>query len=139
VLVGLEPLPLAALRDATFDGYQRLMPRTRASAPAVIVEIDESVGRLPVHVETAAYFVVAEALANVAKYADASEAWVTVGRENGNASVEIRDDGTGGATPDGGTGLRGLADRVGALDGRLTVESPPGRGTRILAEIPCAP
>jgi len=131
---GIHP---AALADNGLGDAVRTLAQ-RAPVP-VIVEIDESVGRLPVHVETAAYFVVAEALANVAKYADASEASVTVGRENGNASVEIRDDGTGGATPDGGTGLRGLADRVGALDGRLTVESPPGRGTRILAEIPCAP
>ena len=100
--------------------------------------MDESLGRLPGPVETAAYFVVAESLANIAKYADASEAWVTVGRENGNARVEIRDDGKGGATPDGGTGLRGLADRVGALDGDLTIDSPPSGGTRIVAEIPCA-
>ena len=95
-------------------------------------------GRLPGHVETAAYFVVAEALANVAKYADATEARVTVGRTNSNARIEIRDDGNGGATPVSGSGLRGLADRVGALDGQLTIESPPGRGTRIVAEIPCA-
>ena len=92
----------------------------------------------PNHVETAAYFVVAESLANIAKYAQASEAWVMVGRENGSARIEIRDDGRGGAAPDGGTGIRGLADRVGALDGSLTIESPPDGGTRIVAEIPCA-
>ena len=63
---------------------------------------------------------------------------MTVGRENGSAHIEIRDDGKGGATPDAGTGLRGLADRVAALDGQLTIDSPPGEGTRIVAEIPCA-
>ena len=109
----------------------------RAPVP-VDVEVDESMGRFPGHVESAAYFVVAEALANVAKYADATEAWVTVGRENSAAHIEVRDDGHGGATPDRGSGLRGLADRVGALDGQLTIESPPGGGTRIIADIPCA-
>ena len=94
----------------------------RAPVP-VTVDVDEPVGRLPGHVETAAYFVVAESLANIAKYAEASEAWVTVGRENGSAHIEIRDDGRGGARPDRGTGLRGLADRVGALDGEVTIES----------------
>jgi signal transduction histidine kinase len=109
----------------------------RAPVP-VTVDVQEPVGRLPGHVETAAYFVVAESLANIAKYAAASEAWVTVGRENGSARIEIRDDGRGGARPDRGTGLRGLADRVGALDGELTIESPQGGGTRVVAEIPCA-
>jgi hypothetical protein len=61
-----------------------------------------------------------------------------VARTNSNAHVEIRDDGRGGATPDGGSGLRGLADRVGALDGQPTIESTPEGGTRIIAEIPCA-
>ncbi len=62
----------------------------------------------------------------------------TVERRNSNARIEVRDDGKGGATRDSGSGLRGLADRVGALDGQLTIDSPPGEGTRILAEIPCA-
>jgi hypothetical protein len=88
------------------------------------------------HVETAAYFVVAEALTNIAKYAGATKARVTVARKNSNARIEIRDDGNGGATPDHGSGLRGLADRVG--DGQLTIESSPGQGTRIIVEIPCA-
>jgi signal transduction histidine kinase len=80
---------------------------------------------------------VAEALTNVAKHAQAGKAWVTVGRRNGAVCVEVRDDGSGGAALDGGTGLRGLADRAGALDGRLVVESPVGGGTRVVAEIPC--
>ena len=94
--------------------------------------------RLPPSVETAAYFVVAEALTNVAKYANASRAEVSVARENGRAVVEVRDDGVGGADPAAGSGLRGLADRVGALDGRLEVRSPAGGGTVVRAEIPCA-
>ena len=78
-----------------------------------------------------------EALANVAKYAQASTVGVRVTRLNGNAVVEVADDGVGGADPGSGTGLRGLADRVEALDGHLHVESSPGRGTVIRAEIPC--
>ena len=93
-------------------------------------------GRLPPPVEAAAYFVVAEALTNVAKYADASEARVQVSRSNGHAVVEVADDGVGGADPGRGSGLRGLADRVSALDGRLAVESPPGAGTVLRAVIP---
>jgi signal transduction histidine kinase len=95
--------------------------------------------RLPPPVEAAAYFVVAESLTNVAKYAAADHASVRVGRENGCAVVEVRDDGVGGADPAAGTGLRGLADRLAALDGRLEVHSPPGHGTLVRANIPFAP
>ncbi len=94
--------------------------------------------RLPAAVEAAAYFVVAEALTNVAKYAGVSEANVRVDRENGFATVEVSDAGRGGADPSGGSGLRGLADRLAALDGRLEVHSPPGRGTIVRAKVPCA-
>ena len=93
-------------------------------------------GRLPPPVEAAAYFVVAEALTNVAKYASASEARVQVSRSNGHAVVEVADDGVGGADPGRGSGLRGLADRVAALDGTLSLESPQGAGTLLRAEIP---
>ena len=72
----------------------------------------------------------------MAKYADASSARVELARNNGRAVVVVADDGVGGADPGRGSGLRGLADRVEALDGRLEVESPPGRGTTIRAEIP---
>jgi signal transduction histidine kinase len=112
--------------------------RTLAERTPVPVEVIEGGERLPAHVETAAYFVVAEALANVAKYAHASRARVTVERTNGRVVVEVRDDGVGGADAHDGSGLRGLADRVGAIDGTLLVESPPGGGTRLVAEIPCA-
>jgi PAS domain S-box-containing protein len=94
--------------------------------------------RLPPPVEAAAYYVVSEALTNVAKYAQASSVGVRVQRLNGHALVEVADDGVGGADPLGGSGLRGLADRVEALDGRLHVESAPGQGTVVRAEIPCA-
>ena len=92
--------------------------------------------RLPAAVEAAAYFVVAEALTNVAKYANASQARVCVSRRNGHAVVEVADDGVGGADPGRGSGLRGLADRVSALDGTLELRSPQGAGTMLRAEIP---
>jgi signal transduction histidine kinase len=95
-------------------------------------------GRLPERVELAAYFVVSEALANVAKYSQARHATVSVWRAGSLASVEIADDGVGGADHTRGTGLRGLADRVAALDGSLRVKSPPGLGTTVTAELPCA-
>jgi signal transduction histidine kinase len=93
--------------------------------------------RLPDRVEAAAYFVVSEALTNIAKHAGASAVRVRVQRTDGRAVVEIADDGIGGADRAQGSGLRGLADRVDALGGRLRVESPPGRGTVVHAEIPC--
>jgi signal transduction histidine kinase len=94
--------------------------------------------RLPEQVEAAAYYVVSESLANAAKHADATAVKVRVGRENGRAIVEIADDGVGGADGQRGSGLRGLRDRVEALGGRFALVSPPGRGTIIRAEIPCA-
>jgi len=102
------------------------------------VEVDVPLdGRLPGPVEAAAYYVISEALTNIAKYAEASAASVRVSRRNGAAVVEVADDGIGGADPNRGTGLRGLADRVEALDGRLEVQSVPGQGTRVRAVIPC--
>jgi signal transduction histidine kinase len=94
--------------------------------------------RLAAPVESTAYFVVAEALTNVARYSQASYAEVEIGRDNGTLIVEVRDDGVGGADPARGSGLRGLADRVAAVDGRLVVTSEPGAGTTVHAEIPCA-
>jgi signal transduction histidine kinase len=93
--------------------------------------------RLPDSVEAAIYYVVAEAITNVAKYAHATAASVTVDRSNGIATVVVSDDGVGGAEPGAGSGLIGLTDRIEALGGRLHLESPPGRGTRLSAEIPC--
>jgi signal transduction histidine kinase len=94
--------------------------------------------RLPEPVEAAAYFVVAEALTNVVRYADATSARVAVSRDGDRVLVEVCDDGVGGADPAAGSGLRGLADRVAALDGRLEVRSPPGAGTTVRAVIPSA-
>ena len=93
--------------------------------------------RYPAAVESTAYFVVSEALANIAKHAHAHTATVTVAPDNGRLIVAITDDGHGGATSAGGGGLEGLADRVGALNGLLTITSAAGAGTTIRAEIPC--
>jgi PAS domain S-box-containing protein len=106
----------------------------RAPLPVTVeVPIDE---RLPETVEAAAYFVVCEALTNVAKYARASEARVRVVRSDGHATVEVVDDGVGGADERSGSGLRGLVDRVEALGGRLVVSSPAGEGTAVRAQLP---
>jgi signal transduction histidine kinase len=108
----------------------------RAPVPVQIETVPET--RMPSPVEAVAYFVVAESLTNMAKYSNAQHATVRVLRENGYAVVEIEDNGIGGADPSAGTGLRGLADRLAALDGRLEVDSPPGVGTTVRARIPCA-
>jgi signal transduction histidine kinase/integral membrane sensor domain MASE1 len=108
---------------------------TRAPVPVEIAELPEE--RLAAPIEAAAYYVVAEAITNVAKYAHASRAMVSIRRSNGRATVTVSDDGIGGADPASGSGLRGLAARVEALNGRLDVDSAPERGTRVKAEIPC--
>ena len=87
--------------------------------------------RLPDQVEVAAYYIVSEALTNASKHAGATRVWVTLRVENETLRLSIRDDGAGGADPARGSGLIGLADRVGALQGRIEIESPPGGGTRI--------
>jgi signal transduction histidine kinase len=103
------------------------------------VEIGELPGeRLPASVESAAYLVISEALANIARYSRATHATVSVARRNGHALVEVRDDGVGGADPSRGSGLMSLVDRVGALNGSLELVSAPGEGTIVYAEIPCA-
>jgi len=94
--------------------------------------------RPPSAVESAAYFVVSEALANVARHAHATRASVSVVRAGDRLVVEVRDDGIGGADPQGGTGLAGLADRVASLDGTIAVLSPEGGPTTVLVELPCA-
>jgi signal transduction histidine kinase len=107
----------------------------RSTVPVTILAVPPE--RLGDPVEAAAYFVVSESLANVSKYAHASGVRVTVTRKNGHAVIDIEDDGVGGADPARGSGLRGLLDRVQALDGTLSVDSPRGHGTRVHAEIPC--
>ena len=101
------------------------------------IEISEE--RYPTAVESAAYFVAAEALTNVAKYARASTAHVKAVHTDGRLVIEVDDDGIGGAGRSPGSGLSGLVDRMAALDGTLTVDSPPGQGTRVRAEIPLVP
>jgi signal transduction histidine kinase len=108
----------------------------RAPVPTAVVGGPQQ--RLPPPVEAAAYFVTAEALTNVAKYAQADSATVTLAVEHGHLRLTVHDDGIGGADLAAGRGLRGLRDRVEALDGRLEVASPPGEGTTIAAEIPLA-
>jgi signal transduction histidine kinase len=108
----------------------------RAPVPVELDNVPDE--RLPPPVEAAAYYVVAESLTNIAKYAEASSAHVSVARHDGVAVVEVEDDGVGGADASRGSGLRGLADRVEALEGRLVISSETGRGTRVRAEIPLA-
>jgi signal transduction histidine kinase len=128
---GIHP---ALLSDRGLDtALQTLVHR----APVPVTLRSDAGERLPEAVELAAYFVVSEALTNVVKYAHASQATVELARGNGRLLVEVADDGVGGADPARGTGLRGLADRLAVLEGRLELESAPGRGTTVRARIPC--
>jgi signal transduction histidine kinase len=106
----------------------------RMPLPIEITSVPDQ--RLPEPVEAAAYFVVAEAITNVARYAQATHAAVDVRCDDGTLVVEVTDDGIGGADPSWGSGLRGLSDRIAALDGRLEVSSPAGAGTTVRASIP---
>jgi signal transduction histidine kinase len=129
---GLHP---AVLSDR---GLRPALEALAGRAPLPVELADPPSERLPAPVEAASYFVVAEALTNVARYAQATRAAVSVSRSNGQVEVEVADDGVGGADPEAGSGLRGLADRVAALDGRLEIVSPRGEGTTVRAVIPCA-
>ena len=127
---GLDPSVLA------HRGLAAAITSLTARTPVpVALELPE--GRFTPLVESTAYFVVSEALANVAKHADATEASVTIETGSGRLVVTVTDDGRGGAVAavGGGTGLAGLADRLAAIGGTLEVQSPPGRGTRIVAEL----
>jgi PAS domain S-box-containing protein len=108
----------------------------RSTVPVRLISVPD--GRFGRAVEATAYFTVAEALTNAARYADARRIEVDVECVDGALTVEVSDDGRGGADPASGSGLRGLADRLAALDGWLEVRSPPGAGTTLRAEIPCA-
>ena len=145
-------------RDALASALEELRDLTQGIRPAILVErglpaalddlrrraalpvrLEATVGgRLPEPVESAAYFVASEALANAAKHSHASEVKLAASYDGSTLVIEVADDGIGGAGAGRGSGLRGLADRVEAIGGRLTVSSPPGRGTAIRAEIPCA-
>jgi signal transduction histidine kinase len=118
------------------DGGLKAAVADLAARAAVPVEVSVADGRFPAPLEAAAYFVCSEGLANVGKYAEASRAAIAVEQRDGRLVVSVRDDGRGGASLDAGSGLRGLADRVEAVGGRLLVESPPGKGTVLSAELP---
>jgi signal transduction histidine kinase len=130
---GIHP---AVLTDRGLDAALSSLA-ARSPVPVALTS-DLGQERAPEQVESAAYFVVAEALTNVARHSEASRAAVSVMRDNGVLVVEVRDDGVGGAQAEPGSGLAGLHDRVGAVGGTLLVESPPGGPTAITAVLPCA-
>ena len=122
----------------TQRGLVAALDSLASRAPLPVDVRVELAGRLPTAIETAAYFAVSEALANVVKHADAGLVAVDVRIDRGRLVIEVSDDGRGGASA-GGSGLSGLADRVGALDGRIAIDSPPGAGTTVHVEIPAVP
>jgi signal transduction histidine kinase len=130
---GIHP---SVLSDA---GLHAAIESLAVRLPVAVTVSSGTTPRFDAAIEAAAYFVAAEALTNVVKYANASDVRVTLTYSSGRLIVEVVDDGVGGADPRLGSGLVGLADRVGALAGRLDVVSEPGRGTRIAATLPCAP
>jgi signal transduction histidine kinase len=141
VATSLEELRAVArgLHPAVVSGHglEVALEQIVARAP-VPVRLSVSVdGRLPEPLEVAAFYLVSESLTNIGKHANATSATVEVARAKGKVIVEVVDDGVGGADTERGTGIRGLADRVEALEGRLRVWSPSGGGTRLRAEIPC--
>ena len=140
-------LALAELRELTQGIHPTLLVERGlpaaleelCSRAALPVELKLTIDRrLPDQVESAAYFFASEALANAAKYSHAGTVRVHASSDESTLTLEIADDGIGGAAAGGGSGLRGLTDRVEALGGRMTISSPPGRGTTLRAEIPCA-
>jgi signal transduction histidine kinase len=129
---GLHP---AVLEDRGLDAALSALAARSPVPVALDVDVPE---RPPASVEANAYFIVAEGLTNVAKHAGATAARVDVRRSNGLLRIEIADDGRGGADTAAGTGLAGLADRAAAVDGTFSVSSPPGGGTTLVVELPCA-
>src|SRR5580692_7442152 len=130
---GIHP---AVLTETGLSGAIQALAERSLVATTITAVPD---GRFPAAIEATAYFVVSEALANVAKHARAGSAEVTICQRPGRLVVKVSDDGAGGARPEGGSGLRGLADRVASVGGVLRVDSPPGGGTRLEADLPCLP
>jgi signal transduction histidine kinase len=128
---GIHP---AVLTDRGLAAALNALAR-RSPVPVEVVETPRD--RLPPPIESAAYFVVAEALTNAARYAAALSVSVRVVRRNGQVEINVTDDGVGGADPEQGSGLRGLHDRIAALDGHLDLASAASRGTTVRARIPC--
>jgi signal transduction histidine kinase len=122
----------------TEDGLAAALESLARRTPVPVSLIELPSERLAPPIEAAAYFVACEALANAVKHANASSITMSAVQRNGSLTVEVADDGVGGADIASGTGLRGLADRVEAHGGRLRIESPPGGGTRVIGELPCA-
>jgi len=118
------------------DGLGHALRELAARSP-LTTRIDVTDERFEDRIETAAYFVASEALTNTAKHARAATVAVAATRRNGSLVVRVRDDGIGGAVPSAGSGLAGITDRVAALGGRVSVTSPPGQGTEVVAELPC--
>lgn len=127
-------LPALLAQRGLFAAVQELVDRIPLPSTLSLPADDTA---LPAAVETAAYFSVAEAVANAVKHAGAQKLWVTLTHDSRRLGIEVRDDGVGGAHLDRGSGLRGIADRVEALGGRLSLASPPGQGTRLCVELPC--
>ena len=125
------------VRPARLDDGLGAALRELASRSALRTRVEATEERFEDRLETAAYFVASEALANAAKHAQASQVTVTAARQNGSLLVCIRDDGIGGARPAEGSGLGGMTDRVAALGGSLSVDSPLGQGTVVTVELPC--
>ncbi|PRY50243.1 histidine kinase/DNA gyrase B/HSP90-like ATPase [Geodermatophilus tzadiensis] len=127
-------MPAALVERGLTAAIEDLVDRVPLPTRLAVAEVD---GRLPATVERTAYFVVAEALTNAVKHAAADTLTVTLEHAATRLVIGVTDDGVGGATPEGGVGLHGLADRVDALGGRFTIESPAGGGTHLLVELPC--
>ena len=127
----------AGVRPARLDDGLLAALADLALISPLPVHVEVPVERMQASVEAAAYFVVNEALANVAKHSQAASCRVEVTRTNGALRIVVADDGDGGADPGNGSGLAGLQRRVRALDGRLALESPGGGGTILRVEIPC--
>jgi signal transduction histidine kinase len=131
VVRGMHPPVLA---DRGLVGAVQALALDMAIPVLVTVDLP---GRAPAPVESAAYFAVAESLANIGKHANASRAWVSIGYRSGLLTVEVGDDGEGGASTDGGTGLTGVARRLAAFDGTMALSSPRGGPTVVSLEVPC--
>jgi signal transduction histidine kinase len=128
---GLHP---PVLTDRGLDAAISAVAARSPVPVRVKVDVDP---RPSLTVESIAYFVVTEGLTNVAKHASAAHAWVTITRRGNHLTIEVGDDGQGGARAEAGSGIRGLGDRVAGVDGHLTIVSPSGRGTLLIAEVPC--
>jgi signal transduction histidine kinase len=125
------------VRPAGLDDGLGHALRQLAARSQLRTRVEVTSERFDDRIETAAYFVASEALANAAKHAGAATVAIAATRRNGSLVVRVRDDGVGGAVPSEGSGLAGITDRIAALGGSVSVTSPPGEGTLIVAELPC--